>query len=143
MSPRTNPLAVHRMVPKEAACLQYLEQLRWPGGFACEKCGTVGEPFRLATRPPVLKCCCCHHETSVTAGTVVHRTKTQLHMWFWAAYLVATQTPGVAAPEMQNRLGMARYETAFPLLYKLRAARCGPTATKSERSGPGRWTSLL
>jgi hypothetical protein len=134
MDPRTNPLPdfpanlldFQRMFPNEAACLQYLEQLRWPGGFTCEKCGTVGEPFRLATRPRVLKCRSCHHETSVTAGTVMHRTKTQLHMWFWAAYLLATQTPGVSALEIQKKLGIPRYETAFQLMHKLRAAMVRP-----------------
>lgn len=134
MNPRTNPLPdfpanlldFQRMFPDEAACLRYLEQLRWPGGFTCEKCGNVGEPFRLATRPRVLKCRSCHHETSVTAGTVMHRTKTQLHMWFWAAYLLATQTPGVSALEIQKKLGIPRYETAFQLMHKLRAAMVRP-----------------
>jgi hypothetical protein len=121
-----NLLEFQRMFPNEAACLRYLEQLRWPGSFACEKCGAVGEPFRLATRLRVLKCRSCHHETSVTAGTVMHRTKTPLHLWFWAAYLLATQTPGISALEIQKKLGIARYETAFQLLHKLRATMVRP-----------------
>jgi len=121
-----NLLDFQRMFQNEAACLRYLERMRWPSGFTCEKCATAGEPFRSATRPRVLKCRSCLHETSVTAGTVMHRTKTQLRVWFWAAYLVATQTPGVSALEVQKRLGIRRYETAFQLMHKLRAAMVRP-----------------
>jgi hypothetical protein len=121
-----NLLDFQRMFPNEAACLRYLEQMRWPSGFTCEKCATVGEPFRPAMRPRVLKCRSCLYETSVTAGTVMHRTKTQLHAWFWAAYLVATQTPGVSALEVQKKLGIPRYETAFQLMHKLRTAMVRP-----------------
>jgi len=121
-----NFLDFHRIFPSEAACLQYLEQLRWPVGFTCEKCGAVGEPYRIAPRPRLLKCRFCLHETSVTAGTVMHRTRTPLLIWFWASYLVATQTPGISALEIQKKLGIQRYETAFQLLHKLRAAMVRP-----------------
>lgn len=121
-----NLLEFQRMFPDEAACLSYLQRLRWPGGFACESCAAVGEPFKLATRPRVLKCRACERETSVTAGTILHGTKTSLHVWFWAAYLVATQTPGISALELQKKLGLPRYETAFQLLHKLRAAMVRP-----------------
>jgi transposase-like protein len=117
-----NLLEFQRMFPDEAACLSYLRELRWPSGFVCESCGSVGEPFTLTTRPRVVKCRACERETSVTAGTILHGTKTSLLAWFWAAYLVATQTSGISALELQKQLGIADYETAFALLHKLRAA---------------------
>ena len=39
-----NLLCFQRMFPDEAACLRYLEQVRWPGGFVCVRCGGRGEP---------------------------------------------------------------------------------------------------
>ncbi len=63
-----------------------------------------------------VKCRSCFRETSVTSGTVMHRSKTQIHVWFWAAFFVATQTPGISALELQKKLGISRYETAFQLL---------------------------
>lgn len=123
-------LDFQRLFPDETACLLYLERMRWPSGFVCEKCSASGEPFRFAARPKVLKCRSCHQDASVTAGTVLHRSKTSTHAWFWAAYLVATQTPGVSALELQKRLGIARYETAFQLLHKLRAAMVRPDRDK-------------
>jgi hypothetical protein len=44
----------------------------------------------------------------VTAGTVMDKTRTALSLWFWAAYLVATHTPGVSAVSLQRRLGISR-----------------------------------
>jgi hypothetical protein len=125
-----NLLDFQRMFRDEEACLQYLEQLRWPEGFICEKCSVGGEPFRILSRPRVLKCRSCLYESSITAGTVMHRSKTSVHVWFWAAYLIATQTPGISALELQKRLGIARYETAFQLLHKLRAAMVRPNRDK-------------
>lgn len=123
-------LDFQRMFPNEAACLLYLERMRWPNGFVCEKCSVTGEPFRFAARPKVLKCRSCHQDVSVTAGTVMHLSKTSIHIWFWAAYLLATQTPGVSALELQKRLGIARYETAFQILHKLRATMARPGRDK-------------
>ena len=80
----------------------------------------------LATRPRVVKCRACERETSVTAGTILHGTKTSLLVWFWAVFLVATQTPGISALELQKKLGIPRYETAFQLLHKLCAAMVRP-----------------
>jgi len=126
----TNLLDFQRMFPNEAACLRYLERMRWPGGFVCEQCADIGEPFRLSTHLRKLKCRSCHHVVSVTADTVMHRSKTSIHVWFWAAYLVATQTPGISALELQKKLGIKRYETAFQLLHKLRAAMVRPSRDK-------------
>ena len=119
-----------RMFPDENACFRYLERLRWPKGFVCETCSERGEPFRFAARPKVLKCRACNQDTSITAGTVMHRSKTNIHIWFWAAYLVATQTSGVSALEIQKKFGIQRYETAFQLLHKLRSAMVRPGRDK-------------
>jgi len=126
----TNLLDFQRMFRDEEACLRYLEKLRWPEGFICDKCSAGGEPFRIVSRPRVLKCRSCLYESSTTSGTVMHRSKTSIHVWFWAAYLIATQTPGISALELQKRLGIARYETAFQLLHKLRAAMVRPDRDK-------------
>jgi len=66
------------------------------------------------------------HQTSVTAGTVMHKTRTPLSLWFWAAYLVATHTPGISAVQLQRQLGISRYETAWLMLQKLRRAMVAP-----------------
>lgn len=114
------------MFPDEPACVAYLEELRWPEGFVCPNCAGSKEPFRFLSRPTLLRCRACRQDTRLTAGTVMHATRTPLQVWFWAAYLVTAQTPGMSALQFQRQLGISRYETAFQILHKLRAAMVRP-----------------
>ena len=83
----------------------------WPEGFRCPGCGD-GSSYRLASRD-LLQCRACRRQTSVTAGTVLDRTRLPLPLWFAAAYLVTTHTPGFSALQLQRQLGLARYESAW------------------------------
>jgi hypothetical protein len=108
----------------EDACRGYLFDCRWPDGFVCPGCG--GRSAGQATRRHLWICTGCKLQTSVTAGTVMHATRTPLRTWFWAAYLVATHHPGISAKQLQRQLGLARYETAWLILHKLRRAMIAP-----------------
>ena len=117
---------LQRLFPDDAACADWLEKARWGGKFTCAHCGVVGEPFRFANRSAVLRCRTCRKDTSLTAGTVMQGSHMPLNIWFWAAWLVASQTTGMSAVQFQRQLGLSRYETAFGLLHKLRAAMVRP-----------------
>lgn len=117
-------LEFRRRFADEEACRLYLARCRWPDGFRCPRCQQV-EALELPGRL-LWRCRACGRDTSVTAGTVLHRTRTPLTQWFWAAYLVATQTPGFSALQLQRQLGIGRYETAWALLHKLRRAMVRP-----------------
>lgn len=108
----------------EAACLECLAASRWPEGFVCPACG--GLRAWVLERRHLWECVRCHVQTSVTAGTVMHGTRTSLRLWFWAAYLVATHHPGISAKQLQRQLGLSRYETAWLILQKLRRAMVAP-----------------
>jgi transposase-like protein len=56
----------------------------------------------------------------------MERSHTPLNIWFWAAYLVMSHTPGISAVQFQRQLGLSRYETAFGILHKLRAGMVRP-----------------
>lgn len=129
-----------RLFPDEAACIDYLAKIRWPHGFACSACGVFEEPQRIATRPKVFRCPGCEHDFSVTAGTVMDHTHTPIATWFWAAYLVSSMTPGMSAVQFQRQLGLKRYETAFQILHKLRAAMVRPERDRIGTKFPSRWT---
>src|SRR5271169_1248757 len=115
-----------QLFPDEAACAAYLGRARWPDGFVCPHCGQITEPFRIVTRPGVLECRACRRQAGLLVGTVMERSHTPLSVWFWAAYLVASQTPGMSAVQFQRQLGLTRYETAFGILHKLRAGMVRP-----------------
>ena len=109
-----------RQFATEAACQEYLAACRWPDGFVCPRC-RHGRAYRLtATRR--WQCVACRGQVSLTAGTVLHNTKTPLTVWFWAAYLAVTDKRGISALLLQRQLGLRRYETAWMLLHKLRRA---------------------
>ncbi len=110
--------------PDDVACLEYLAASRWPEGYRCPACGS--ERAWILERRHLWECTDCHRQTSVTAGTVMHGTRTPLRLWFWAAYLVATHTPGISAKQLQRQLGLSRYETAWLILQKLRRAMVAP-----------------
>ena len=116
-----------RLFPDDASCRAYLFESRWPDGFHCPACGS-GRATELPRRL-LWQCVACRHQVSVTAGTVLHKTRTPLHLWFWAAYLTSTATPGISALQLQRQLGLSRYETAWMLLHKLRRAMVAPDRT--------------
>jgi ISXO2-like transposase domain/Transposase zinc-ribbon domain len=115
-----------QIFPDDAACAAYLEAIRWPNGFVCQWCGEASEPYRFANRPTVLRCRKCQKNNRLTASTVMQDSHTPLNIWFWGAYLVATQTPGMSAVQFQRQLVLKRYETAFQILHKLRAGMVRP-----------------
>ena len=139
--PRSLP-EFQRLFPDDATCAAYLEKARWGDGFACPHCGVVGEPFRIATRPGVLTCRACRRQTGLTVGTVMERSHTPLSTWFWAAYMVASQTPGMSAVQFQRQLGLTRYETAFGICISSARVWCGPIRTGSVpgQESMSRWT---
>jgi transposase-like protein len=104
----------------EEACQQYLAACRWPEGFLCPKCGSR-RAYELANLRR-WQCAGCRYQVSLTAGTILHNTKTPLRVWFWAAYLMTTDKRGLSALLLQRQLALARYETAWMMLHKFRRA---------------------
>jgi transposase-like protein len=74
----------------------------------------------------LIECARCHRQTSVTAGTVMHRSHLPLKVWFLAAWLVATHKNGISARQLWLQLGLGSYKTAWLLLAKLRRAMVDP-----------------
>lgn len=109
--------------PDDQACLDYLEKLRWPRGFICPAC-TATEYWRTAK--DLWMCQDCARRTSVTAGTIFHRTRTPLSTWFAAIWLVTSQKNGMSALGLQRVLGFKSYETAWAWMHKLRRAMVRP-----------------
>jgi len=124
-TPRSLP-EFQQIFPNEDACSAYLYSARFPDGFLCPYCGWTGEAFRFEERPDMLRCRSCRRDTRLTAGTIMQNSKVSLSTWFWGAFLVTSLTPGMSALQFQKMLGIKRYETAFSMLHKLRAAMVRP-----------------
>jgi transposase-like protein len=103
----------------EEACREQLARWRWPEGFRCPRCGGA-KAYVLAQRS-LWECAACGRQTSVTAGTIMHRSKVPLTKWFLAAFLMSQSKQGISALELSKQLPL-RYETAWLLCRRLRAA---------------------
>lgn len=117
-----------RRFSTEEACEAYLAECRWPDGFSCPRCAH-GTAWHLPARR-LRECAACGYQASTTAGTILHRTRTPLLVWFWAAFLMITDKRGFSALALQRQLGIARYETAWMIGHKLRRATVNANRTK-------------
>ena len=59
----------------------------------------------------------------------MHGTHLPLRTWFIAAYLVATHSNSISALQLQPKIGVGSYKTAWTLLHKLRRAMVDPQRT--------------
>src|SRR5205823_5620082 len=110
--------------PDETSCAAFLCERRWPQGFVCPACGE-GRAALLRSRAHTYECLDCGRQTSITAGTVMHRSKLPLTVWFWAAHLMATHSNGMSAVQLEAQLGIT-YKTAWLLAQKLRRSMIDP-----------------
>jgi len=108
----------------ERRCAAFLFAQRWPDGFVCPGCGKR-RFVALKRRPGLYECLDCGRQTSVTAGTLMHRSKLPLTTWFWAAHLMATHSNGMSARQLEDQLGVT-YKTAWLLAQKLRRSMVDP-----------------
>jgi len=111
--------------PDEAHCAAFLFERRWPDGFVCPGCG-ARRATALRSRAYTFECLDCGRQSSITAGTAMHRSKLPLTTWFWAAHLMATHSNGMSARQFQDQLGLT-YKTAWLLTQKLRRYMVNPS----------------
>ena len=108
----------------EESCHAYLVRQRWPDGFRCPACGH-DKAWELSRRR-LMECHACHRQVSVTAGTIFHRSRKPLRLWFKAMLLMTSQRPGISALWLMRQLGLPSYQTAWTWLHKLRRAMVRP-----------------
>ena len=109
---------VRAWFPDDAACLDYLEWLRWAEGVCCPRCGN-----RQVSREPDARYRCrgCWYRFSVTAGTIFDKTRTPLTVWFEVIWLVTSGKTGISASHLHRVLPISSYQTAWTMLGKLRS----------------------
>ena len=97
-----------------------LFQRRWPNGFECPSCGH-NEHYTISSRQlPLYECRLCRHQTTVTAGTVMDKTRTPLSKWAAAIDLLSSGS-GVNAKQLASMIDV-KHKTAWLMLRKLRQA---------------------
>ena len=125
-----------KQFPDDEACLEHLMQTRCGGTeINCPKCGVFSKFYRM-TRERAYVCQHCKHQLHPTVGTIMHRTHLPLHYWFFAIYLFTTSRHGVPAKELDRRLGLGSYRTAWRMAHKIRE-HMAETDGELPLGGPG------
>ncbi len=113
-----NLMSLVEKYSNEDACHTYLEELRWPDGITCPRCGS--KSISKVRKYHALDCNSCRCRFSVTAGTIFQDTHLPLWKWFNAMYLMIESKKGISANQMKRTLGVS-YKTAWYLCHRIRA----------------------
>ena len=105
------------MFRTEQDCINYLASVRWPNDFVCPVCGSIIHWKKTKGR---YECKDCKAETSVTSGTIFHKSTKPLFIWFRAIWWMVAQKNGVSAKGLQRILGLGNYQTSWTWLHKFR-----------------------
>lgn len=117
---KRNLITFQKEFPDDEACAKHLARQRWPKGFICPRCSNKSA-WSLSKRG-LYDCKTCRFQTSVTAGTIFHKTRIPLLKWYWLIYHMAMDKVGVSIFEMQRILGIGQYRTAWLMAHKVRKA---------------------
>ncbi len=103
----------------EESCRTLLEQLRWPDGVACTKCGSMR--VSRVTGRDTFRCLDCQMHFSVRAGTVLQDSKLPLSKWLLATFMIAESKKGMSSNQLSRMLGVT-YKTSWFLTHRIRGA---------------------
>jgi transposase-like protein len=103
----------------DTECRQALEELRWPDGVACLRCGSKSIS-RITTRKQY-DCNACRYRFSVTTGTVFNDSHLPLPKWFVVVFLMCESKKGISSEQLKRTLGVAK-KTAWYLNHRIRKA---------------------
>ncbi len=112
-----NQIEFNEMFYAEQNCIEYLIAVRWPQGFECPTCGSIRYWKKSENR---FECIDCHTETTVTNGTIFHKSTKPLRIWFQAIWWIVAQKNGVSAKGLMKVLGLGSYKTSWSWLRKFR-----------------------
>ena len=104
------------MYPSQDACRRALFEQRWREGFRCPRCAHA-VAWYLRGRG-LYECADCGYQASVTAGTLLHKTRTDLRKWLLAIWLLASMKKPPSAAELARQLGVTG-KTAWLLRRKI------------------------
>ncbi len=119
MRPKMNLPVLNLAYDTDAECRAALEELRWPEGVRCLRCGSE-KISRIVTRRQY-DCDSCRYRFSVTTGTIFHDSHLPLPKWFLAVLLMCEAKKGISANQLKRTLGVA-HKTAWYLCHRIRQA---------------------
>jgi transposase-like protein len=119
----------------EAAAFEHVEEILWPQGPVCSKCGSMDKHYKLAgvrtkaskknpngvERHGLYKCSACRTQFTVRMGTIFEESHLPLHKWLQAIHLMCSSKKGISAHQL-HRVLECTYKTAWFLAHHIREA---------------------
>jgi transposase-like protein len=125
----TSELEFDEAFKDEAACMEYIISVRWPGGPCCPECG-YDKLWRLDDGK-ILKCSACGQRVRPLSGTIFQDTHLPVKIWLKVMWHIMSQKYGTNATGLTRTLGLS-YTAAWNVLHKLR--RCMIRAEREKLS---------
>ena len=119
----------------EAAAFAHVEEILWPQGPVCPKCGSMEKPYKLVgvrtksnktnpngvERHGLYKCSDCRAQFTVRMGTIFEESHLPLHKWLQAIHLLCSSKKGISSHQL-HRVLECTYKTAWFLSHRIREA---------------------
>lgn len=109
--------AFDKKYPTNEKCLEKIYKTRWKTGYKCPRCH-YNEAWEVT--PYKYKCRNCGYQTTVTAGTLFHKTHLSMLKWFKAIYYMSVRREQATAVELQNLVGIGSNKTALSVMNKIK-----------------------
>ena len=113
-------LELAEMFPDEAASRTWFEDLLWPDGRYCPRCGSTRTHEASHAKSPY-RCSDCRSYFSIKTGTLAEGSNLPLRKWAFAIYLEATSLKGISSMKLHRDIGVTQ-KTAWFMLHRIREA---------------------
>jgi len=110
---------IYKIFPTSASCIEYLEKVRWKNKPQCPYCKSHNH-----TQMPKEHrhhCNNCNTSYSVTVGTVLHKTKLDLQIWFLCINLMIKIPSNLSTRQLAINLNVNK-NTAWYMVMRIRKA---------------------
>ena len=111
-------------IKTEQDARKFFEDIRWPDGIICPKCGVQDNPYRIkrkSEKREVLRCKHCKRDFSVTTGTIFEDSHIPLITWFRAFVLLSSSKKGISSHQLSRMLGITQ-KSAWFMAHRIRFA---------------------
>jgi hypothetical protein len=105
----------------EPAAHAKLEQIVWPNGPLCTRCGAtdrIGAVTGKGARAGLKFCCRCRKQFRATVGTMFEGSHVPLHKWFQACFLLSAARDAISPYQLHLRLEVTN-KTALGIVRRL------------------------
>lgn len=112
-------LRFNQLYSNNIECISLMYKLKWPAGFVCLECSHTLSYTITTRRLPLYECRNCRHQTSLTAGTIMHKSRTPLRKWLLTMYIISTCETSINAVKLAELICVS-YKTAWTMLTQIR-----------------------